>query len=158
MSQKRGMTIEISGKTGELLLEEAQRLHVDPNTLTERLLQQILPHEKRQALDPDDWQALTSIYHIPKPNEVINFLERYPFLIPLLLEAKLAIDQHFLDDPLFLMINIDPDDGTEQLALEIDSDISDSEEIIDRLEMIYDDPWWNGARVKSQSKMLFTLH
>ena len=93
-----------------------------------------------------------------EPGEVLQFIENYPFLIPLLLEAPEKIREFFPDAFLKLKVDIDPESYSKEsneLVLLIKSDI-DPEESVDILEQL-DDRWWNDVEHLSQHKMFTTL-
>lgn len=93
-----------------------------------------------------------------EPGEVLQFIEKYPFLIPLLLEAPDKVREFFPDAGLALKVNIDPESYSEEsndLLLLIKSDI-DPEESVDILEEL-DDAWWIKVEHLSQGKMFTDL-
>lgn len=54
---------------------------------------------------------LSAGYAVRRPDEAAGFLERYPFLIPLLLEARPVIAHHFgTRTPVVLDVSYDPED------------------------------------------------
>lgn len=83
----------------------------------------------------DKIQQLQEIYTFKdrEPGEVLQFIEKYPFLMPLLLEAPDKVREFFPDAGLALKVNIDPESYSEEsndLLLLIKSDI-DPEESVD---------------------------
>ena len=90
--------------------------------------------------------------------EVLQFIEKYPFLIPLLLEAPEKIREFFPDASLRLKVDIDPDSYSEEsneLLVLVKPDI-DPEEAVDTLEEL-DYAWALNASTRSQRKMLVHL-
>lgn len=62
----------------------------------------------RQSQTLDD---LSTGYDVRRPEEVADFLEAYPFLVPLLLEARPVIARHFgAETPVVLRVSYDPED------------------------------------------------
>ncbi len=93
-----------------------------------------------------------------EPGEVLQFIKKHSFLIPLLLEAPQNIHQLFPNAPLILAIYIDPESSSQdddELVLRIKTDM-DPEESIDVLEEL-DDAWWLKASSISQGKMFINL-
>ena len=105
----------------------------------------------------DQIKQLQEIYSF-KDREVLQFIEKYPFLMPLLLEAPDKVREFFPDAGLALKVNIDPESCSEEsneLLLLIKSDI-DPEESVDILEEL-DDAWWTKVEHLSQGKMFTDL-
>lgn len=98
-----------------------------------------------------DIESLEKLYTFWEPTEVLQFLEKYPFLVPLLLEAKGHIIHYFPDSPLFLEYIPDPEIDNHLLALHIGTDL-DSESAMDTLDQLYKD-WWVNVSIQSQGKL-----
>ena len=100
-------------------------------------------------------------FYVFRGTDILEFLEKHPFLVTLLLEAPDRIRQYFPDSPLFLEVVTDPEAGSrddDMLWIYIDrGDITDSEEAIDTLEQIDDDEWWLDAEPRAKGKMFFNL-
>lgn len=110
-------------------------------------------------LSHSDIQAIESFYRLREPSEVWEFLETYPFLVPLLLEAPEHIRKHFPDAPVFLQYVPDPEGASEEdsmLWIYIDGHKPDPEESLDTLERI-DDDWWSDASPRAQNKLFINL-
>ena len=108
----------------------------------------------------DQIKQLQEIYTFKdrERGEVLQFIEKYPFLMPLLLEAPDKVREFFPDAGLALKVNIDPESYSEEsddLLLLIKSDI-DPEESVDILEEL-DYAWWTKVEHLSQGKMLTDL-
>lgn len=100
-----------------------------------------------------DVETLQKLYIFKEPAEIIEFLEKNPFLIPLILEAHPHIRKHFPESRLYLNIVLDPEINNDQLAILISRpDNLNAEERIDTLERI-DDDWWLDAEKLAQEKM-----
>ena len=56
-----------------------------------------------------DIQALEQLYTFKGRTEVLEFLDKYPFLVPVLLKAPEKIRHYFPDSQLFLEVFIDPE-------------------------------------------------
>jgi len=99
-----------------------------------------------------DLQLLERLYTFRKRAEVIWYLERFPFLVPLLLEAYDTIADYFPGSPVFLDFVADPE-ATEddQLVAFIATDFS-PDEALDRLDQ-FDDGWWLAALERAEGKL-----
>lgn len=72
------------------------------------------------AIPPETADLLSTEYAIRRPDEVAGFLETYPFLVPLMREARPVIARHFgAATPVVLEVSYDPedDDLTELIAV-----------------------------------------
>ena len=85
------------------------------------------------SISQPDIELLEQLYTFREQIEVLEFLDKYPFLIPVLLEAPEKIRQYFPDSQLFLevvpdveiidlvllilsiRINLDPNDAVDRL-------------------------------------------
>ena len=85
------------------------------------------------SISQTDIELLEQLYTFREQTEILEFLDKYPFLIPVLLEAPEKIRQYFPDSQLFLevvpdveiidlvllilsiRINLNPDDAVNQL-------------------------------------------
>lgn len=56
-----------------------------------------------------DMEALEQLYTFRGRTEVLQFLNQYPFLVPVLLEAPDKIRHYFPDSQLFLEVDRDPE-------------------------------------------------
>ena len=56
-----------------------------------------------------DIETLEQLYSLRDKSEVLQFLEKYSFLVPALLEAPDKIRHHFPDEQLFLQVVPDPE-------------------------------------------------
>lgn len=98
-----------------------------------------------------DIESLKKLYTFREPTEVLHSLEKYPFLVPLLLEAKGHVRYYFPASPLFLEYVPEPEIDNHLLALHIGTDL-DSESAMDTLEQLYKD-WWVNVSIHSQGKL-----
>jgi hypothetical protein len=95
-------------------------------------------------------------YILRRRNEVISFIETYPFLVPLLLEAYDKIAQHFGPSPVFLEVVTDPEAiGDRQLVAFIRTDL-DPIEALASLNR-FDKSWWLEASQSSRGKLCIYL-
>jgi len=95
-------------------------------------------------------------YVLRRRNEVIGFIETYPFLVPLLLEAYDKIVQHFGPSPVFLEVVTDPEAiGDRQLVAFIRTDLDPIEALasLDR----FDKNWWLEVSHRSRGKLCIHL-
>lgn len=64
-----------------------------------------------------DLEKLEQLYTFRERDEVVNFLEGDPFLVPVLLEAPGKIEPYFGDVMLLLEVHLDPEEGFKELVL-----------------------------------------
>jgi hypothetical protein len=84
---------------------------------------------------------LERLYTFRKREEVLWFLERYPFLVSLLLEAHYEIEKYFSHSQICLEVVTDPEAMDDyQLAVFIVTKLG-PDEAVDRLEQ-FDEGWW----------------
>ncbi|MGK7903513.1 MAG: hypothetical protein AB4352_19340 [Hormoscilla sp.] len=109
------------------------------------------------TLDRTEIESLEKLYSFKEPQAVYDFLEEYPFLVPLLQEAQVEIRKHFPNSRLFLKYVTDPEIYNPELAIYITRpENMDVEERIDLLERL-DDDWWLDAEPRSQGKMFINF-
>lgn len=76
-----------------------------------------------------------------KRTEILRYLESFPFLVPLLVRAYIAIQTHFPHTLVFLAVMNDPDEpDADQIVVSIATHLH-PEEAIDRLDA-FDRQWW----------------
>lgn len=156
MSEANTLTIQLSGDDSLRLTAEAKRRQLDADTLAQMLLHESLT--KLSPLSPTDIESVEKLYTFQGKTEVLQFLEKYPFLVPLVLEAHQHIRHHFPDSALYLQHITDPEYDHPQLAVYIDRPKElNAEEAIDALERI-DDEWWLDAETRSQDKMFIGFY
>jgi hypothetical protein len=100
----------------------------------------------------EDIQRLDGVYSYRDRGEVLRFLEKYSFLVPLLLQAPGKISDHFPDPRLTLEVMADPEAVKDrQLLLSIATELSadDAAQRLDRL----DESWWLDAVGRAQGKL-----
>ncbi|NER33007.1 MAG: hypothetical protein F6J93_02825 [Oscillatoria sp. SIO1A7] len=106
-----------------------------------------------------DTEKLEQLYNLREREEVLQFIARYPFLVPLLLEAPDKIRHYFPDTPLILAVDIDPETvaGSEdgELVLLIPSSIDPDESVDLLLQM--DADWWGNVEARAKDKMFINL-
>ena len=135
------LTIQLSAEDSDRLLAEAKRRRIDANSLAEMLL-----HDSLTELNPvsaADIAYLEKLYTWREKIEVLEFLENYQFLIPILLEAPDKICHYFPEAQLFLECVTDPegiDDDMLELAICMNLD---PDEAVDKLNKFQDDWWLN---------------
>ncbi len=61
------------------------------------------------SISPADIETLEQFYTFRERTEVLEFLDKHPFLVPVLLEAPEKIRHYFPDSQLFLEVFIDPE-------------------------------------------------
>jgi len=108
------------------------------------------------ALAPADLIQIEQYYQLPRRGEVIQWLEQYPVLVPLLLEARDKLWEHFGDAVVSLEVVIDPEMiGYAQLIAFIIPKAA-PDEAIDQLER-FDDAWWLDNGEQGQDKLEFIV-
>lgn len=88
--------------------------------------------------------------------KTLRFLERYPFLVPLLVEAYRNIQRCFPLSLVYLTVISDPEEfGTDQLTAFIATNL-EPEKAVDALSN-FDKTWWLKAVKRTQGKFCITL-
>ena len=101
-------------------------------------------------------QWLERLYTFRERSDVLWFLERYPFLVPLLLEAYGKIGDYFPYSQVFLEVVTDPEAvGDYQLVVFIATNF-DPDEADDRFER-FDEDWWLDALDQAQGVLCINL-
>jgi hypothetical protein len=104
------------------------------------------------SLPPAVVRCLERLYIFRDREEVLWFLERYPFLVSLLLEAYEEIWNYFPYSQVSLEVISDPEALDEyQLLASISTSLA-PDEAIDKLEQ-FDESWWLDALDRVQSKL-----
>ncbi|HID61453.1 MAG TPA: hypothetical protein EYP49_01715 [Anaerolineae bacterium] len=97
-------------------------------------------------------QLLERLYTFRRRVEVLGFLEKYPFLAPLLLEAYDRIRIYFPDSPLFLEVVTEPEANDDyQLVVSV-AIVLDPDEALESLEQ-FDEDWWLDALDRAQGML-----
>ncbi|MBE9094176.1 hypothetical protein [Tychonema sp. LEGE 07203] len=133
------LTIQLSAEDGEKLLAEAKRRGVDAESLALMLLHDSLTG--RHPVSVADIESLEKLYTWRGKTEILDFLEKHHFLIPVLLEAPDKISNYFLNAQLFLECVTDPegiDDDMLELAICMNLE---PDEAVDKLNQ-FQDNWW----------------
>ncbi len=99
---------------------------------------------------------LTQLYHIDNPIEVFSFLESYPFLVSLLVEAFVEIERFFSSFVGYLEMHTDPDYSSErQIILSIVTVLS-VEQAQKQLAQ-FDEHWWLDELERAKGKLCIML-
>lgn len=110
------------------------------------------------GLSQADSDRLKQFYTFRDSERVEKFLEKHPFLVPLLFEAPAEIQHYFPGDELFLEAVLDPEAASledEELFLLIFTKI-EPEESVEKLWQL-DENWWLKASDRSLNKLEITL-
>ncbi len=108
------------------------------------------------SIPQTDIEALEQLYTLRGQTEVLQFLEQYPFLISVLLEAPEKIRHYFPDSQLFLEVSIDPEiTDYAQMVLSILMNL-DPYNAVARLNQL-DMDWWLNNTSHEVRRQLFTL-
>ncbi|MBL7075352.1 TIGR04255 family protein [candidate division KSB1 bacterium] len=113
------------------------------------------------SADPEEVEkqvrtTLERLYTFREREEVLWFLERYPFLVSLLLDAYKEIGNYFPYSQVFLEVITDPE-ATEdsQLVIFIATNLA-PDKADDRLER-FDEDWWLDALDRAQGKLCIDM-
>lgn len=141
-SNSQTLTIQLSPEDGEKLLAEAKRRGVDVASLALMLLQDSLTDEPN-PVSVADIESLEKLYSWRGKTEILQFLKKHHFVIPVLLEAPDKICHYFPDAQLFLEVVSDPE-GIDDAMLELAICINlEPDEAVDKLNKFQDDWWLN---------------
>ena len=103
-------------------------------------------------VNPRDIHILEDLYTFRERKKVIGFLETYPFLVSLLLEAHYEVHEYFDGAQLFLEVFSDPEKlEQEELLLYISTNMSPEE--ANRCLFEFDINWWLKVSNLSQDKL-----
>ena len=109
-----------------------------------------------QAYSFSPLEDVLALYTVPKPEEVQDFLEKNPFLIPLVSATYENIEKYFSSySQVTLDLEIDPEDGTESLVALVITSLS-VEESHKQLKQ-FDWQWWLKVLDQAQSKFYVNL-
>jgi hypothetical protein len=123
------LTIQLSPEDSDRLLAEAKRRQVDAGSLAQILLHESLT--KLDRLSVTDIESLEKLYQLRGKTEILQFLEKHDFLMPVLLEAPEKISNYFPGKNLCLTVETDAEFiESEMLFLDIIID-GDADEILD---------------------------
>lgn len=101
-------------------------------------------------------QLLSELYQTDDPKTILAFLEHYPFLVPLLIEASFQVAKFFPSFEGFLEVHTDPEDSTNrQIVLSIRTNLSPKDALA-RLDQ-FDEQWWLDEIGKAQGKLCIML-
>jgi hypothetical protein len=108
--------------------------------------------ETLKAESQSEVQKLERLYTFGERAEVLWFLEEYPVLVPLLLEAYDKIGNYFSYPQLSLEVLTDPEtNGDRQLVVFIGTNLA-PDEALPMLEQ-FDENWWLDASHKAQGNL-----
>lgn len=102
------------------------------------------------SLDPSDFLEL--LYTFRDGMNVRAFLDRYPFLVSLLLEASPKINKYFPDKELALQVIIDPEAEKDKQLMVLIIETSSPDDVYEQLER-FDNEWWIGAVNRAKGKL-----
>lgn len=90
---------------------------------------------------------------LQQPQEVQDFLQTHPFLLPLVWEAAAIIPTYFPETTLVLEVSLAPENDYRQLVLAVLTDLPPTEASLRQ----FDQEWWLPHLAQSQDKLLITL-
>jgi hypothetical protein len=100
----------------------------------------------------DQADLVGQVYVFRDPVNVHAFLDCYPFLVPLLLEAAPHLEHYFPGQNIFLEVVNDPESTDTSQLVAIVVETTSPEEAFDRLEQ-FDQAWWVGAVRRAKGKL-----
>jgi hypothetical protein len=100
-------------------------------------------------------EDVLALYTVPQPEEVQDFLEKNPFLIPLVSATYENIRKYFTYSDVTLDLEIDPEDRTESLAAHVITSLS-VEESYKQLKQ-FDWQWWLNVLDQARSEFYVNL-
>lgn len=100
------------------------------------------------------WLELT--YTLREPKEVLSFLEKNKVLMPLLIEARFKIRNHFPNSRVFLEVDANPEDiNDRQLVAFIATNLSPHEALRELKQ--FDEDWWLDALDRANGKLCINV-
>ncbi|NER35560.1 MAG: hypothetical protein F6J93_16470 [Oscillatoria sp. SIO1A7] len=101
-------------------------------------------------------ETLEQFYSLPERAEVIQFIDKFPFLLPVLLEAPEKIRRYFPEEPLVLKVVRDPEIADYvQLVLSILTTLEPME-AVDRQNQL-ERYWWSGVSLQVWKQLCVLL-
>jgi hypothetical protein len=105
-----------------------------------------------------DLKHLERMYGFRNRRDVMNFIREHPFLLPLLLEARPAIERHFgREARVVLEVLIDPEDHPAQPVLYACVQTHLSAKEASRLLDQFDEDWWLDASENAHGELCMTV-
>jgi len=102
------------------------------------------------------FSSIESLYSLQGKTAVIQFLDEYSFLIPLLLEAREKIDAYFPNPEISLEVITDPEaEGDYQLLASVSTNLT-AEDAYRRLKE-FDRAWWLDELGRSQGLLCVSV-
>jgi hypothetical protein len=127
--EPRTLTIQLSAEDSDRLFVEAKRRQIDAGSLAQILLRECLAN--LNPISQTDIESLEKLYSLRGKSEILQFLEKHDFLMPVLLEAPDKISHYFPGNKLCLIVERDSESiDSELLFLDIIID-GDADEILD---------------------------
>ena len=109
-----------------------------------------------QTRTADEAFSIEGLYSLKGKAAVIQFLDEYPFLIPLLLEARKNIRAHFPNSEVSLEVIVDPEAEDDDQLLASVSTTLDADDAYRRLKE-FDRAWWLDAMEQSQGLLCISV-
>lgn len=146
MSLQTMTTVEVEAKAA-VLLQRLQQKAAAQGLSLEALLQPLAEATPDQGLD-----GILESFELRNAADVKQYLQNYPFLLPLLNEAQAQVARFFsLQTKPILEVSHDPSDGTEQLFLVIPTQLK-AEDAYEQMEGL-DAEWWLAASERAQFRL-----
>jgi hypothetical protein len=101
-------------------------------------------------------EQLDRFYTFREREEVLRFLERYPFLVPLLVQAYDKVGSYFPGARLYLEVIGDPEEMDDnELIVFIATNLA-ARAAVERLKRLYEG-WWLYASAQARGKLAINL-
>jgi hypothetical protein len=127
---------------------------VQPNEISEATSYPISTMVQTRPMD--DAFSIESLYSLKGKAAVIQFIDEYSFLIPLLLEAREKLDVYFPNSEVSLQVIIGPEtEGDYQLLAAVSTALT-AEDAYRRLKE-FDRSWWLDAMMRSQGLLCISV-
>jgi hypothetical protein len=105
---------------------------------------------------PDLLALLERLYVLPQRASVLAFLASRPYLVALLLEARLYLNLYFHDVQLVLRLDEYAEYGPDQLGLYILAPVDHPDQVIAQL-AAFDEGWWLDAMDRALGELFITV-
>jgi len=116
------------------------------------MTQQIVDTAQVPAIEPA-LQSLGQLYTFRRPQEVSQFLDTHPFLVPLLVEAHAKVAEYFGPSPdVVLEVVSDPEAENDRELFAFIRTTLPSDEALSKLDRL-DQEWWLEASFRARCRL-----
>jgi hypothetical protein len=118
-------------------------------TIQEKIAEE---YKTTSTLTEEEVATLEKLYYLTGRYQVLGFIEKNSFLVPLLLEAPGKIKKFFPNSPLFLKLVADPEEINQvELVIFIGTN-HNSDEAFNKLDQLEED-WWLDTLIQARCKL-----